>query len=259
MLYRDCRKSPEVNGLRKAIFLAAVAFSVGVTGCSAMQDQVPPGARTEDSGEGPAFFTQATDEGIRYAHNWVERPCFTVDLPGHNWQLQETTADYVLYRRGINVLKIYLTDNRNVNFAVSGMKGDGVLRAFVGAELDYVAPKFAHHYAAPPRMKVNEQGSWALWRWEGRDGKRAGVGKAQAADQKHMVASLWIDPWVLSFDFATTDLEATTEPTGDIREILESLLFHPKCFRSMRSGETWGDRKVRIETAAPSAIGEDRW
>ncbi len=250
-----------MNGLRTTFCVTALALGVLASGCGAtIGAKMPPGARTEDSGEGPAFFTQATPTGIRYAHNWVGRPCFIFDLPGNDWQLQETTADYVLYRRGSNVLKVYLTDNRLVDFAVAGMGTEGALRAFVGAELDFVRPKFTNYYSTPPRLKTNEHGTWALWRWEGREGKRAGVGKAQPSDQKHMVASLWVDPWVLSFDFATTDVEATTEPTGDIRQILESLTFHPRCFRSMRQGETWNERDVKIEVGPPAELSAaDRW
>lgn len=229
-----------------------------------MVEQVQhPAARTENSAPGPAFFTQTTDQGMVYAHNWVERPCFTILLPGHDWQLDETTADYIVFKRGQLSLKTYLADNRALDFAVGGTGAEGALRSFVASELDFVRPKFGNHTATPPRMKQNSQGIWALWRWEGSQGLRAGIGKGIPADQNHRIASLWIDPWVLSFDFATTASGAGSPSTSpdQIPEILESLTFHPGCFSRMQTGETWGESQAIIEGQAqqPAGSSNDGW
>jgi hypothetical protein len=49
-----------------------------------------------------------------------------------------------------------------------------------------------------------------------------------------------MDPWVLSFDWATTEVEADYfGPTPEMIDMLESLRFHPACFAAMRTGETW--------------------
>ena len=209
-----------------------------LAGCSAQQP-TPPGARFQGDDAGPAYFTQATATGYRYAHNWVDRPCFTVDLPGTDWVLQAATADYVLWHKGDYALKLYLTDNRESAFAVAGMTGDDVLRAFIGFELDFIKPKFEKQSSPPPSMRTNETGLWALWRWEGRMGRRAGVGKAQPADQRHLLASLWLDPWVLSFDWATSKLDKPDVDSPELVYAVRSIQFVPQCFSSMRGGETW--------------------
>ena len=197
-----------------------------------------PGSRLSSADAAPAYFSQSTDYGYRYAHNWVSRPCFTIDLPGHNWVLQSATPDYVMWSRGDHTLKIYLTDNRTSAFAVAGMDPEQALRAFIGFELDYIKPKFDHHYSPPPIINLSANGLYALWQWEGRRGRRAGVGRAQPADQRHTLISLWIDPFVLSFDWATANV-AKPDTSIEIQEILETLSFHPQCFEAMRSGETW--------------------
>lgn len=217
-----------------ALGLAALA------GCSA-GNPVPSGARTQGEDTGPAYFTQATATGYRYAHNWVGRPCFTIDLPGNAWVLQSATADYVLWHNGDYALKVYLTDNRQSAFAVSGMTPDDVLRAFIGFELDFIRPKFEKQSSPPPAMRTNETGLWALWRWEGRMGRRGGVGKARPADQRHLLASLWLDPWVLTFDWATSKLENPDVDSPELVAAVRSLHFVPECFAAMRSGETWPD------------------
>ena len=164
----------------------AVATCLSVlTACSATQTPTHPGAAAAGGGptqEGPAYFTQATSTGARYAHNWVRRPCFTLEVPGGGWILETATADYVQWRRGGEVLKVYLADNRDAAFAVSGMNPEGVLRGFIGYELDYVRPKFEISRAVPPQIDLNAQGVWAHWGWEGRSGKRAGVGRGKPAD-----------------------------------------------------------------------------
>jgi len=227
---------------------AVVGTLCVLAGCAANAT----GQRSQGPESGPAYFTQNTAAGYRYAHNWVDRPCFTIDLPGHEWVLQSATADYVMWRQGIHALKLYLTDNRKEQFAVSGMNGDDALRAFIGFELDYIKPKFENDFSPAPTLRRNGTGLWALWKWEGHKGKRAGVGKAQPSDQKHLLGSLWLDPWVLTFDWATPKLD---EPDGgpELRAVLESLMFHPQCFASMRSGETWSEPDGGGAQLAPRA------
>jgi hypothetical protein len=217
--------------------LGTLAGLALLAGCST--SPVPRGARGEGVDAAPAYFTQATSYGYRYAHNWVDRPCFVIDLPGANWVLQSATADYVLWHKGDYALKVYLTDNRDSAFAVSGMTGEDALRAFIGFELDFIRPKFEKQSSPSPSLRKNETGLWALWRWEGRMGRRAGVGKAQPADQRHMIASLWLDPWVLSFDWATSKMDLPDVDSPELLAAVRSLRFVPECFSQMRSGETW--------------------
>jgi len=170
----------------------------------------------------------------------------------------------VLWHKGDHALKVYLADNRQVAFAVSGMSGEDALRAFVGYELDFIKPKFEKHISPAPLLRVNDNGIWALWRWEGRMGRRSGVGTAQPAEQKHLLASLWLDPWVLSFDWATARMDLPDADSPELLEAVRSLRFFPECFESMRSGETWsqvegggshlgGDRpKVQAPKAPPT-------
>ena len=232
--------SHEDRGLKQRnLATLTLAGLVLLAGCSAFRDPVPSGARAQGDDEGPAYFTQSTDYGYRYAHNWVNRPCFTVDLPGSDWILQSATADYVMWHKGDYALKLYLTDNRTSAFAVGGMSGDQALQAFIGYELDYIRPKFEKSSSPPPSLRNNETGIWALWRWEGRIGRRAGVGKAQPAEQRHLLASLWLDPWVLSFDWATSDLDSPDVDSPELLAAVRSIHFVPQCFPTMRSGETW--------------------
>jgi hypothetical protein len=215
-----------------------LAFSILVAGC-AIRQPVPPGARHQGDDVAPAYFTQATPEGYRYAHNWVERPCFTIDLPGTDWVLQSATSDYVMWRKGDHALKVYLADNRRNAFAVAGMSAEEALRAYIGYELDFIRPKFEKQASPSPSLRTNDSGLWALWRWEGRMGRRAGVGKPQPADQRHLLASLWLDPWVLSFDWATAKLDSPDVDSPELLAAVRSLRFYPECFQTMRSGETW--------------------
>jgi hypothetical protein len=223
---------------QQTLVLWTLAGLAILAGCSA-SNPVPPGARGQGVDTAPAYFTQATETGYRYAHNWIDRPCFVIDLPGPNWVLQSATADYVLWHKGDHALKVYLTDNRESAFAVSGMTGEDALRAFIGFELDFIRPKFEKQSSPSPILRTRNTGLWALWRWEGRMGRRAGVGKAQPADQRHMIASLWLDPWVLSFDWATSKLELPDIDSPDLLYAVRSLQFVPQCFDEMRSGETW--------------------
>ena len=54
-----------------------------------------------------------------------------------------------------------------------------------------------------------------------------------------MVASLWLDPWVLSLDWGSVDDEATPGPRAKLVDVVESLTFNPQCFQAMKLGETW--------------------
>lgn len=218
----------------------SLACLILMTGCSARK-AAPPGARVQGPDLAPGYFTQATEAGYRYAHNWVDRPCFTIDLPGDDWVLQSATADYVLWHKGTHALKVYLADNREIAFGVAGMTAEDALRAFIGYELDFIRPKFERHSSPTPSMRMNETGLWALWRWEGRMGRRAGVGRPQPADQRHLLASLWLDPWVISFDWATSKLDSPDIDSPELVYAVRSLQFAPQCFQTMRSGETWTD------------------
>lgn len=220
------------------------AFGSALTGCSQTIGYAPGRVLPslgEDEREGPAYFTQVHDMGTRYAHNWAGRPCFTIDLPLTEWVREGSSPDYAQWRRGPEVLKVYLSDNRERDFAVHGMSTEGVLRSFVGSELDFVAPKFAKYRSSPPQVWQGPEGVWAYWQWQGLDGRRAGVGKTKPADQKHYVASLWLDPWVLSFDWATLDIEGEHGLNVERQQVLKSLAFYPECFQSMDVGETWND------------------
>jgi hypothetical protein len=235
-----------------ALLVAVAAAATLVAGCSG-KNPVPPGARYQGDDLGPAYFTQSTDYGYRYAHNWVGRPCFTIDLPGSDWVLQAATADYVLWHKGEYRLKVYLSDNREKAFAVAGMRGEDALRAYIGYEIDYIKPKFEKSISPAPSLRTNTTGLWALWRWEGRMGRRGGVGKAPPADQRHLIASLWLDPWVLSFDWATAKTELPDYDSPELLAAVQSLHFEPKCFAQMRSGETWTQPE-----GGGSQLGSDR-
>ena len=248
----------EDHGLKlRTLAICTVAGALFMTGCAA-RTPVPPGARNQGDDLAPGYFTQATETGYRYAHNWVDRPCFTIDLPGTNWVLQSATADYVLWHKGDHALKVYLADNRAVQYAVAGMSPEGALRAFIGYELDFIRPKFEKQISPAPSLRTNDTGLWALWRWEGRIGRRAGVGRPQPADQRHLLASLWLDPWVISFDWATTNLQSPDVDSPELVHAVRSLTFYPQCFQQMRSGETWTtDDGAGAHLSAPRVIPED--
>ena len=243
---------------QRTLPLWTLAGLILVAGCSGQQPGAP-GSRIQGDDFGPAYFSQATDYGYRYAHNWVERPCFTIDLPGSDWVLQSATADYVLWHKGDYALKVYLSDNRVNAYAVGGMSPEEALRAFIGLELDFIKPKFGKHVSPPPSMRTNDTGLWALWRWEGRGGRRAGVGRPQPADQRHLLASLWLDPWVISFDWATAKLGSPDVDSPELLAAVRSLHFVPQCFQSMRSGETWSSAagQQQLDATEPSVIPQD--
>jgi len=190
--------------------------------------------------EAPAYFTQVTPTGIRYGHNWDDRPCFTLDLEGTSWKLEEATSDRVVWSQGDQHLAIYLADNRKARFAVAGMDPSAALESFMGYELDFLKPRFDMQRTYPPKLAQDENGVWMQWGWEGMGGKRMSTAVDKPADQRHAIASLWVDPWVLSLDWATTDLSLTLGATPAMIAVIESLHFYPDCFAAMNPGETWG-------------------
>ncbi|RMD85136.1 MAG: hypothetical protein D6815_02545 [Candidatus Dadabacteria bacterium] len=200
--------------------------------------------------EAPAYVTQVVPGGIRYLHNWAERPCFSLALGGSDWQLDQSTGDDVRWHRGNLVFHLYLTDNRKAAFAVSGMSPEQALRAFIGYELDYVRPMFEFLVNRPPKFAEDQNGVWVEWGWEGHGGKRTGARVEAPADQRHIIYSLWIDPWVLSLDWATTDLSTPPGATPEMIDVIESLRFHPQCFAPMKVGETW-NAKGKAKGAPP--------
>ncbi len=216
--------------------LALLVMALHLSGCAAIAK-----IRSKDS-DAPSFFTQVTPSGIRYAHNWPERPCFTIDLAGTAWKFGESSPDNVQWTRGSEVLRVYLTDNRDARFAVADMDIEEVLRAFMAFELEYVQPWFEFQVSHSPRLAQDYNGIWMQWGWEGHDGKRRAARVDQPADQRHIIQSLWIDPWVLSLDWATTDLAEEPGTTPAKIDTLESVTFHPDCFQRLDPGSTWNEQ-----------------
>jgi len=194
--------------------------------------------RTADA---PSYFTELTSTGIRYGHNWPDRPCFTIDLPGTAWSFIESSPDNVQWQRGDQVLRIYLTDNRTARFSVANMDTEQILRSFVAYELEYVQPWFEFYVAHTPKTAEDMNGVWMQWGWEGHGGKRRAARVDEPADQRHVIQSLWLDPWVLSLDWATTDLSEESGATPAKIDTLESLIFYPSCFKARLPGSTWGE------------------
>jgi hypothetical protein len=188
----------------------------------------------------PAYFTEVTESnGLRYAHNWEQRPCFSLELPTTAWQLDKASANRVVWHQGKETLGLYLTDNRYHRFAVSGMNPEQILRAFIGYELEYIKPRFEVQMLPEPRFAGDGNGTWAQWRWEGYGGLKASNRSSVPADQHHVVASLWLDPWVLSLDWGSVDDEVAPGPRAELVDVVESLTFNPQCFQAMKLGETW--------------------
>ena len=214
--------------------LAFLVLGSGVfaSGCSHIGPK-----RMDDA---PAYFTQVTPTGVRYGHNWEDRPCFTINLDSTSWKLEEAAADRIVWSRGPQHFALYLADNRKAKFAVSGMDGQQVLTSFMGYELDFVKPRFDMHLTHPPRLARDDNGTWMSWGWEGHGGKRSSSGVDKPADQRHTIMSLWVDPWVMSFDWATTDMSIAAGATPSMVDVIESLKFYPECFAAMSPGETWG-------------------
>ncbi len=226
-----------------AVAIAAVLL---VCGCA-------PTVRKAE--QAPAYFTQVLEDGLLYAHNWEGRPCFSIRLDSTGWKLEEATADRVVWSSDKRHLAIYLADNRDGRFAVAGMDPQQVLRAFMGYELDFVKPRFEFHVTHPPRMAQDQNGVWMLWGWEGHGGKRLNSSVDKPADQRHTIASLWVDPWVLSFDWATIDMSIPPGATAAMIDVIESLRFYPECFDPMRPGETWKTKGAPLPPVRAGAPG----
>jgi len=219
--------------LTRVLAVLAAAFTLG--GCAA--------SALHRSGEdAPSFVSLVTDNGFRYVHNWEDIPCFTVDLSGSEWRLEDSAANRVTWRRGDEMMSIYFTDNRTAGFAVAGMGEEEILRAFLGYEIDYIRPKFEFEIARQPKFSKERDGLWMAWGWEGRGGKLTGLTTVKPENQRHVIISYWIDPWVMSFDWASSDPAFEKTPTLEMIELIESLEWHPECFDTLEPGSTWNGK-----------------
>jgi hypothetical protein len=180
--------------------------------------------------EAPAYYTQVTDKGWLYAHNWAGAPCFTIELLGETWRLAKSDPEKITWVRGEEVLSIMLEDNRKLGFAVAKMLPEDALRAYLGYQAEIIRPLFEFQIIHPPKFTTEYDGTWMGWGWEGKGGKRRGVRAGIPADQKHVVMSLWQDPYVMSFDWGGKGTTGATEPTLEMVMMLETLEFHPECF-----------------------------
>jgi len=242
-MWSEGSPNDNVTALRRISLAVALTAALGSAGCAAMGEGL---FSKEDA---PSYFTQVTATGYLYAHNWPDRPCFTVELPGQGWRFLESTPDNAQWMRDTEVLRIYLTDNRDARFAVSDMNEEDVLRTFVAYEIEYVQPWFDFHITATPLMAEDFNGVWMQWGWEGHGGKRRAARVDEPADQRHVVHSLWLDPWVLSLDWATTDLTVEGGATPVKINTLESITFQTECFSAMMSNQH--GRTVATGTGTP--------
>ena len=216
---RTVRGSGDVMSRRLAVAVALLAV-LAASGCAQLRPQE----------EAPAYFTQVTDKGWLYAHNWAGAPCFTMELLGETWRLALSTPEKVDWARGDEFLSIIFTDNRKIGFAVAEMTPEDILRAFLGYEAEHTRPLFDYAVMRQPRFTTEYDGTWMAWGWEGRGGKRRGVKSQVPADQSHVIMSLWLDPYVMSFDWGSKSAMAPREPTLEMIMVLESLEFRPECF-----------------------------
>lgn len=187
-------------------------------------------ARLRPPAEAPAYFTQVTNAGWLYAHNWSGVPCFTIELFGESWRIASSNPEKVDWMRGDEYLSIIFSDNRRLGFAVANMLPEDVLRAFLGYESEHIRPQFEYQLIQRPKFTTEYDGVWMSWGWEGRGGKRRGAKSQIPADQKHVILSLWRDPFVISFDWASKKPDAPIAPTLEMITVLETLEFHPECF-----------------------------
>ncbi len=221
------------HGIRTLALLASLApmlMPLSLTGCTAQAKRM--------QSEAPAYINRVTDTGYTYSHNWEGLPCFSTDLKGSDWIFEESTAERVRWSRGDLVLNMYFSDNRSQRFAAGGMEAEEILRAFLAYELEYIRPNFDFQVTKPPKFASVEQALWMQWEWTGTGGKRKRAETQAPADQRHVIISLWLDPWVLSFDWASSDMNVIDGPTLEMIETLESLRFHPQCFTALTPGET---------------------
>jgi hypothetical protein len=191
-------------------------------------------ARLRPPADAPAYFTQVTDKGWLYAHNWASVPCFTIELMGETWRLAGSNPNKVDWVRGDEFLSIIFSDNRRLGYAVAGMLPEDVLRAYLGYEAEHIRPLFEYQIIQQPKFTTEHDGTWMGWGWEGRGGKRRGAKTVVAADQQHVIMSLWQDPFVISFDWGSKKSDKPGVPTLEMVMLLESLAFHPECFSARR-------------------------
>jgi hypothetical protein len=210
-------------GIAQILLLATLPLSL--VACTETQDQL--------KAEAPAYINQVTEDGFRYSHNWGGIPCFSVDLQGPDWVIEESSAARARWSRGELVMSIYFSDNRTQRFAASGMSDEEILRAFLAYELEFIRPQFDFQLTKPPKFARVAESHWMQWGWTATGGKRRGTEARASADQRHVIFSLWLNPWVMSFDWASTNMDAIEGPTLEMIEALESLQFHPDCFTAL--------------------------
>ena len=216
--------------LRVATFLVCAAVvSLFPTGCSV----------SHSDQKAPVFVAEFLDNGYHYIHNYPTRPCYSVDVYGDGWDLWDSNADRVQWKKGDLALSIYFSDNRRAAYAVQGMNPERVLRSFLAYELEYVRPRFEYYIPHAPSFSNEGDGTWMSWGWEARGGRRVGVRNITPTDQRHTIMTLWADPYALSFDFATSNMERDMSPDSQMYSVIGSLRFHPTCFRELEPGSTY--------------------
>jgi hypothetical protein len=185
-------------------------------------------------GHGPAeaelYATTPLANSVLYHHRWPGFPCYSLQLPGQGWELLDSSAARARWSKGDQVLSIYFTDNRVARFSHVIAPSETVLRGYLGYELSYVRPSFAFPETDPPRFANDDNGAWMQWGWQGLGGLEID-GRAAPADQRHVIANLWVDPWVMSFDWATERFYSMSGPTPAMIDVLDSLEFDPTCNR----------------------------
>ena len=209
------------NLLRTSI---GVALSL-LIGCTQTNVQGPSAAIEQE-----LYTTTSLSNAVLYHHRWPGFPCYSLKLPGQDWELVDSNAARVRWRKNDSVLSVYFTDNRLTHFTPVLGPGERVLRDFLGYELSYVRPSFALHTSQPPKFARDDNGKWMQWAWQGLGGREES-GQSAPADQRHVIANLWLEPWVMSFDWATERLYTINGPTPEMVEILENLEFDPICNR----------------------------
>ncbi len=183
-----------------------------------------PTATSEDE----LYSTTQLANSVLYHHRWPGFPCYTIKLGGNDWEFIDSTAARARWRKADAVLSVYFTDNRISHFTTVLAPGDRVLRDFLGYELSYVRPNFSLHTSQPPRFARDANGEWMQWAWQGLGGRTEEAAVAPA-DQRHVIANLWLEPWVLTFDWASERLYTIDGPTPGMIDVLDSLEFDPIC------------------------------
>jgi hypothetical protein len=206
--------------LMRFAFAIVIALSVGC----AFRRPVDLSATNEDE----LYTTTPLANATLYHHHWPGFPCYSIKLSGKSWQLIDTSAARVRWRKENTILSVFFTDNRLTHFSTVLAPGERVLRDFLGYELSYVRPSFSLHTSQPPRFANNGNGDWMQWAWQGLGGQ-VYDGEVAPADQRHVIANLWLEPWVMSFDWATERLYTINGPTPEMIDVLDSLEFDPAC------------------------------